>query len=559
MLRRLLRQLLGARAGLVARSRAEREGGDATAALASAQAALREDGANADALLELGQAYRALGKGEAARAAFAAAAGADPGSALARMYLGNLDHEAGRMDAAATAYRAALAIDGNNAAVLYNLGLTLMTLGEAAEAVESFRRCLAQAPDYADARSSMLFALNMSDRASIEEIAAEHLEWGRRVADPLFCERAFSNVADAERRLRIGYVSADFFQHAAAPFIHAFLAQHDARQCEVFCYVNAPVPAGKGGSYGHTWREIGMLDDAQLAERVLEDAIDVLVDLSGHTRGTRLLAFARKPAPVQMTFLGYPNTTGMRAMDYRLTDAYADPPGASASRYREKLLRMPHSVWCFRPREEGMPEVGALPAARNGYVSFASLNSAAKLNAELLGLWAELLRRVSDARLVLATIAPGRARARILQVFAGKGVDAERIHFHDRLPRAQFLALHNEVDIALDAYPCNGGATTCEALWQGVPVVSLAGDTFESRAGMSLLCSAGLAQLVAHNAADYIGLAAALARDRERLQQLRAGLRRTLSASPLMDAAAFTRDLEAQYRGAWRAWCAARA
>ena len=563
MLKRLLRQLLGARAAggaeLIARSRAERAGGDAAAALASAQAALRQDGANADALIELGQSYRALGRREEARAAFVQAAAADAGAALALMYLGNLDHEAGRMDDAVSAYRAALAIDAGNAAVHYNLGLTLMTLGEAAQAVESLRRCLALAPDYADARSSMLFALNMSDRASIEEIAAEHLEWGRRVADPLFCEREFSNAADPERRLRIGYVSADFFQHAAAPFIHAFLARHDARQCEVFCYVNAPVPAERAGSYGHHWREVRMLDDAQLAAQIAADAIDVLVDLSGHTYGTRLLAFARKPAPVQMTFLGYPNTTGMRAMDYRLTDAYADPPGASELRYREKLLRMPHSVWCFRPRDEGMPEIGPLPATRNGYVSFASLNSASKLNAALLGLWAELLHQVSDARLVMATIAPGRAREQILRTFSAKGVDSGRIDFRGRLPRSDYLALHNEVDIALDAFPCNGGATTCEALWQGVPVISLAGESFESRAGLSLLSSAGLAQLVAHKAGDYVDLAAALARDRERLQRLRAGLRQTLSASPLMDAAAFTRDLETQYRGAWRAWCAGRA
>jgi protein O-GlcNAc transferase len=560
MLKRLLRQLLGARAPssaeLVARGRAERERGEFDASRASLEAALELDAGDAATLAELGLSYRALGRREEARAAFERAVAGDPGSALALMYLGNLDHEAGRPDDAAKAYRAALALDPENAAVHYNLALTLMSLGEASAAVESFRLCLARAPDYADARSSMLYALNLSDRAGIEEIAAEHFEWGRRIADPLYSERVFPNSPDAERRLRVGYVSADYFQHAAAPFIHAFLAQHDARLCEVFCYVNAPIPAGSAGSYGHTWREIRMLDDGQLAARIAQDAIDVLVDLSGHTYGTRLLAFARKPAPVQMTFLGYPNTTGMRAMDYRLTDAYADPPGASESRYREKLLRMPHSVWCFRPRDEGMPDVGGLPAARNGYVSFASLNNAAKLNADLLALWADLLRRVGDARLVMATVAPGRARERILRAFAGKGVDAGRIEFRGRLPRSEYLALHNEVDIALDSYPCNGGATTCEALWQGVPVISLAGEAFESRAGLSLLSSAGLPQLVAHSAADYLELASSLASDRERLQRLRAGLRETLRASPLMDAMAFTRDLEAQYRGAWRAWCA---
>ncbi|HEY5291759.1 MAG TPA: tetratricopeptide repeat protein [Burkholderiales bacterium] len=562
MLRRLLRQLLGARAAssaeLVARGRAERERGELAASLASLEAALRQDAIDAATLAELGLCYRALGRRDEARAAFDRAAASDPGSALALMYLGNLDHESGRLDDAAKAYRAALAIDAKDAAVHYNLALTLMSLGEASAAVESFRLCLAQAPDYADARSSMLFALNMSDRASIEEIAAEHFEWGRRFADPLYSERDFSNSPDPERPLRVGYVSADYFQHAAATFIHAFLARHDPRQCEVFCYVNAAMPADGAGMYGHTWREIRTLDDAQLAALIAQDEIDVLVDLSGHTYGTRLLAFARKPAPVQMTFLGYPNTTGMRAMDYRLTDFYADPPGASESRYREKLLRLPHSVWCFRPRDEGVPDVGALPAIRNGYVSFASLNGVSKLNVELVGLWADLLRRVADARLVLATIAPGSARERILRTFTGKGVDAQRIEFRERLPRDQFLALHNEVDIALDSYPCNGGATTCETLWQGVPVISLAGEAFQSRAGVSLLSSAGLPQLVAHSAADYLDLASSLARNRERLGELRRGLRETLRASPLMDAGAFTRDLEALYRGAWRDWCGER-
>ena len=562
MLKRLIGELLGARrltpAELITLGREQRERGDPGAALATLQTALRHDAGNVAAQVELGLTYRAFGRVDEARAAFDRAVDGDPNSAPALMYLGNLDHEAGRLDDAAKAYRGALAVDAKNAAAHYNLALTLMALGEASAAVESFRRCLAEAPDYADARSSLLFALNVSDRASIEEVAAEHFEWGRRVADPLYSERQFSNSPDPERRLRVGYVSADYFQHAAATFIHAFLAQHDPRQCEVFGYVNAALPAHGALMYGHTWREIRMLDDTQLAALIAQDAIDVLVDLSGHTYGTRLLAFARKPAPVQMTFLGYPNTTGMRAMDYRLTDVYADPPGVSESRYREKLLRMPHSVWCFRPHVEGVPEVGTLPAVRNGYVSFASMNSVFKLNVELVGLWADLLRRVADSRLILATIAPGSARERILRTFTGKGVDAQRIEFRERLPRDEFLALHNEVDIALDSYPCNGGATTCETLWQGVPVISLAGEAFQSRAGLSLLSSAGLPQLVAHSAADYLDIASSLARNLEPLSELRRGLRRILRASPLMDAAAFARDLEALYRDAWRDWCGER-
>ncbi|MFH1045184.1 MAG: tetratricopeptide repeat protein [Pseudomonadota bacterium] len=560
MLRRLLRQLLRARAPssaeLVARGRAERERGEFAASCASLEAALEFDAGDAATLAELGFSYRALGRREQARSAFERAVASDAGSALALMYLGNLDHEAGRLDDAAKAYRAALAIDAKNAAVHYNLALTLMALGEASAAVESFRLCLAQAPDYADARSSMLFALNLSDRASVEEIAAEHFEWGRRIADPLWRERGFSNPPEGQRRLRIGYVSADFFGHVAADFIHSFLPRHDRGLCQITCYCNAAIPEDSRDLYGHTWRDISGLGDVQAASLIEQDAIDILVDLSGHSRGNRLLVFARKPAPLQMTFLGYPNTTGMRAMDYRLTDAYADPPGASERRYRERLLRLPHGLWCYRPPEDGVSEAGPLPAWRNGHVTFASMNNVAKLNPGLIGLWGDLLRRVADARLILATVAPGSARERILRTFTGKGVDARRIEFRERLPRNQFLALHNEVDIALDSYPCNGGATTCATLWQGVPVISLAGEAFQSRAGLSLLSSAGLPQLVAHSAADYLDIASSLAQDSERLGQLRAGLREALRASPLIDAAAFTRALEAQYRGAWREWCA---
>ena len=559
MLERLMRQLLRARAAtgdeLIARGRAERERGELADSLASLEAALQHDAKDVAVLTELGLTFRALGRRDEARAVFERAAASDPGSVLPLMYLGNLAHEAARLDDAVAAYRAALAIDAHNAALHFNLALTLMARGEAAGAVEAFRDCLAEAPDYAEARSSLLFALNLSDGARPEETAAEHFEWGRRIADPLQRERRFSNPPQAERRLRIGYVSADYFQHAAANFIHAFLAKHDPVRHDIFCYANAPMPAHGAGMYGHTWREIHALDDERLAALIAQDAIDVLVDLSGHSRGNRLLAFARRPAPVQMTFLGYPNTTGMRAMTYRLTDAYADPPGASESRYREKLLRMPHSVWCYQAHEDGVPEVGPLPAIRNGHVRFASMNGVFKLNVELVGLWSDLLRRVADSRLILATIAPGSVRERILRTFADKGVDAQRIEFRGRLPRDEFLTLHNEVDIALDSYPCNGGATTCETLWQGVPVVSLAGETFRSRAGLSLLSSAGLPQLVAHSAGDYLDIAASLAQDRAHLQQFRASLRQTLRASPLLDAQRFTRSLEALYREAWRDWC----
>ncbi len=564
MLKRLMRQLLRARgadvlvrgrAELIERGRAERERGELAASLASLEAALQHDARDVAVLAELGLTYRALGRRDEARAAFERAAASDPGSVLPLMYLGNLAHEAARLDDAVAAYRAALAIDTHNAALHYNLALTLMLRGEAAGAVAAFRDCLAEAPDYAEARSSLLFALNLSDSASPEDSAAEHFEWGRRIADPLSRERVFSNPRETERRLRIGYVSADFFEHAATDFIHSFLPHHEPGLYAITCYCNAPMPEASRGLYGHTWRDIRALDDAQTASLVKQDAIDVLVDLSGHTRGNRLLAFARRPAPLQLTFLGYPNTTGMRAMDYRLTDAYADPPGVTEGRYRERLLRMPHSLWCYRMPADDVAAEGPLPALEKGHVTFGSMNNVVKLNAELIGLWAGLLLQVPDARLLLATIPPGNARERVLRIFLEKGVDARRLEFSDRLSKSEFRALHQQVDIALDSYPCNGGATTCETLWLGVPVVSLAGDVFQSRAGLSLLAAVGLPQLVACNAAEYLAIAGDLARDLGRLQRLRADLRETMRRSPLCDAEAYTRALEHIYRGIWREWC----
>ena len=560
MLRRLLQEFRrGRRASvpdLIARAQAEREAGELDAALASVQAALARDAANAAALAELGLTYRALGRNEEARGAFEHALASDPVSVPALMYLGNLAHEAARLDDAVDAYRAALAIDAHNAALHYNLALTLMQRGEADAAVAAFRRCLAEEVDFPDARGSLLFALNLCASATPEETAAEHFEWGRRNADTLRPGNRFVNQPDAERRLRIGYVSADWFGHAAADFVHCFLPQHDRRHYQITCYCSAPLPEAGCDLYGYTWRDVSALEDARLASLIEQDAIDVLVDLSGHTRGNRLLALARKPAPLQLTFLGYPNTTGMSAMDYRLTDAYADPPGASERRYRERLLRMPHSVWCYGPADEGAGAVGAPPILLNGYVTLGSMNGVSKLNPNLLALWADLLLTLKDARLLFATIPPGSARERVARVFADKGVDAARIEFVDRLSQSEFRALHRRIDIALDSFPCNGGATTCDALWQGVPVVSLAGDEFRARAGMSILNAIGLPQLVARSAADYRVLVADLARDPEQLQRWRADLRQTMRNSPLCDAPAYTRALEDIYRGIWRKWCA---
>jgi predicted O-linked N-acetylglucosamine transferase (SPINDLY family) len=305
------------------------------------------------------------------------------------------------------------------------------------------------------------------------------------------------------------------------------------------------------------WRSTCGLGDAQVAELIRADGIDVLVDLAGHTAASRLLVFARKPAPVQVSYLGYPATTGLDAMDYRLTDAYAEPAGTSEQWYVERLVRLPRSLWCYRPLDD-MPEVSPAPAGRNGYVTFGSFNNFAKIGARVIDLWAQLLRAVPDSRLFMICVPEGEAQHALIERFTARGVAAERLQLHGRLPRAAYLAAFGNVDVALDPFPCNGGTTTCDALWMGLPVLALIGDTFLSRAGLSLLAAAGLAELAAATPEAYLAIGAGLSADIDALAARRATMRALLRGSALMDAPAFARDVELAYRDMWRHWCAQR-
>jgi protein O-GlcNAc transferase len=506
---------------------------------------------------ELGLAYRDLGRAADAEGAFAEAARLAPGDAAAFVYLGNLAHERDALDDAVLRYRRALEIQPQNPGIRYNLALTYLSRGEADVAVAEFRRVLELEPAHGDARSSLLFALTFCHGISPLEVEREHLDWADRFAEPLARRQSHANARDPERVLRIGYVSADFLGHVAASFIQPLLEHADTERFRVFCYSSSARRKAEGEPAGAsaTWREIGHLDDDAAAALIESDEIDLLVDLSGHTRGNRLLVFARKPAPLQITYLGYPNTTGMSAMDYRITDHFADPPGPGDARYRERLLRLPHSLWCFQPPGPAEP---MREARELGPVTFGSMNNVVKLQPPLIVLWARILRDAPHSRLVLATIPAGVARQHLLDVFAAHGVAADRITFYNRLPQERFRALHREIDLALDSFPCNGGGTTCESLWLGVPVLTLRGELFQSRAGYSLLSAVGLGELVAYNGDEYVAKAVALARDPDRLRRLRATLAVQFPRSPLVDGNGFVRNLEVLYRQAWREWCGAR-
>jgi predicted O-linked N-acetylglucosamine transferase (SPINDLY family) len=345
-------------------------------------------------------------------------------------------------------------------------------------------------------------------------------------------------------------VSPNFSRHSVGYFIAPVIAAHDRRQFEVFCYythrlsddATARIRASADG-----WRDVATASDDALEALIRADGIDVLVDLAGHCKGNRLAVFARKPAALQLTWLGYPDTTGLDAIDVRITDGIADPaPGADA-RHTERLWRMDGTFLAYDPPRDS-PGVAARRA--DAPVAFGSFNHAAKLNEPTIALWAEILARVPDARLILKSGLLDRAdtRDRVLERFERNGVAVARIEVEGWRPdRGSHLALYGEVDIALDTYPYNGTTTTCEALWMGVPVVSRAGDVHMSRVGASLLRGAGLGELVAESDAQYVELAVALAGDAARRARLRASLRERLRASPLLDHAGFTRQLEQCY------------
>ena len=481
----------------------------------------------------------------------------DPGQADALQLLGLMGNRVRDLGFAMDYFERSILARPDDAVFHNNLGSTLVQSGRTEEAAALFRRALEIDPDLHAARANLLFIMVLLESARPEDVYAEHVAWAKIHADPLLAQaQPHANSRDPERRLRIGYVSADFREHALSYFIEPALELHDRAAFDVFCYHSARVVddvTRRLMKHVEQWREIADLDDAQAVDLIRRDGIDVLVDLSGHLRGNRLLVFARKPAPVQMTYLGYPNTTGMAAMDYRLTDAVCDPPGGSERYYREKLVRLPRCMWCYQPRAD-MPEVSVSPAQKSGTITFASMNGASKVSARMLSLWARILGELPDSRIVFTTV-PEQGRDRIRDSLVQAGVEPSRITLHDYLHTKDFWALYAGIDILLDTLPCNGGTTTCEAIWLGVPAVTRSGAVFQSRAGRSILGSMGLYKLIADSADEYVRIAVGLARDTVRLSSLRRDLRERMRASSLTDAPVYTRDLEAAYRSVWRAWC----
>jgi len=438
-------------------------------------------------------------------------------------------------------------------------GTALEELGLLDEATQCLRQELRLRPDDVNAHSNVLHMLNRSGSLPPEAVSAEHIAWAARHADRFTPARAeFGNTPEPERVLRIGYVSADFRRHAAAYFIEPVLREHRRERFEVYCYSNWNKPdavSARLRAYGVHWRDIAGVDDDTAAQMVRDDRIDILVDLSGHTHGNRLLLFARKPAPLQAGYMGYLGTSGMAAMDLHISDAQIDPPGVAEPLYRERLLRLPHGVVCYQPPADA-PAVNDLPALQRGHLTFGSFNNFLKITDATKRAWARLLARMPDARLRMVGVWAGEACDRMLEIFESEGVYAERIEVAGRLPYAAYLEQYGQADIALDPHPYNGGTTTLESLWMGLPVVTLAGTAGFPRCAASHLHNVGLDDLIAGSWDEYIDIALRLASDLPRLATLRSGMRARMRDSALLDAAGFTAALEALYREAWREWCA---
>jgi protein O-GlcNAc transferase len=532
--------------------------GELGEAAASLRLAIRLKPDHAEALNNLGIVLTKLGQLEEAIASFRASVRLKPGYAAAHANLAAALADIGQLDDAIAALRHAIRLQPDSAGMYNNLGDTLKSNGQLDEAIAALRQAIRLNPNDADAHSNLIIALHYYPDHNAKMIYDELRLWNNlhaQVQKKLITPH--NNKPDPNRKLRIGYISADFYNHASAMFILPLFRDHERHEFESFCYAQGGRSDGVTRQlmgYTQCWRKITGLSDEMVAAQIREDQIDILIDLKLHTAENRLLVFAQKPAPVQATWLGYPGSTGLDTIDYRLTDPFLDPPGLHDAFYSERSIRLPDTFWCYDPLSPE-PPVNSLPRSHAGFITFGCLNNFCKINSRLLSVWAGILRKVDRSRLLI--LAPvGSARDRVSAQFREEGVDLQRIEFVAKQPRSDYLRTYHRIDIGLDAFPCNGHTTSLDSLWMGVPIITLVGPTALGRAGLSQLTNLGLPEFIAHSPEQYARIACELAGDLPRLIDLRRNLRPRMEASPLMDAPRFARNVEAAYRQIWRNWCA---
>jgi predicted O-linked N-acetylglucosamine transferase (SPINDLY family) len=547
-----------------------------------------DDVAGADALIVEGDAREDAGQLREAEALFREAIGKAPGHARAHLNLGIVLTALRDDDEAIASYERVLAIDPRHPFGNYNYARLMVLRGDRARATALVAEALRAKPEFPQAlelshhilraegfadealallrqiverdptgwlhRSFELMMMNLVGDVGADELFRRHVEFGRALEQevPVRFDR-HRERGDPERRLRVGYLSCDFQTHPVAFFLAPVLEQHDRAQVEVFCYslgTNQDSMTQRLRAATDHWREVASLSDEDLADAIHADGIDVLVDLMGHAGLPRPRVFCQRPAPAQVAWLGYLNTTGLTRMDFRISDARSDPPEISQPVHTERLVLLPASQWCYPAVAEQQIDA-APPFERNGHVTFGSFNAALKVTPAACRRWAEVMLRVPGSRMLIGDISSERKRAAILRDIASRGVAEDRIAFIPRVPLEEYLGLYNLVDITFDTFPYGGGTTTFDSLWMGVPVVAAVGDTPVSRSAASILSALGLEDWIAPSVDDFVDVAVARASDREALRPLRSALRPRMRGSLLTDLPRYTRDLEEAYRRMW--------
>ncbi len=537
--------------------------GKTSDAIAAYREALRLEPAMAVAHNNLSIALCQSGQAQEATAEAREAIRLDPHYPEAFNSLGNALEETGSLDEAIAAYGKAVELRPDYAAAHCNLGSPCKAVGLLDAAIAEFQAAIRIEPHVSGYHHNFLNTIHFHPDYSAGQILDECRKWARQSEEPLAKQiEPWTNDRSLSRPLRIGYVSADLHgKHPIGRIVNPIFASHNKQDFEIFCYSVAyrtDETTAKIKSSVMAWRDATAMTDAQLAGMIRQDRIDVLVDLSLHTLGNRLLVFARRPAPVQATWLGYPGTTGLSSIQYRLTDPILDPPldlpGSGDELYAEKSLRLPHSFWCYAPAGENEP-INPLPALDAGSITFGCFSSFAKVTKPTIALWIETLSAVPNSRFLI--LCPrGNHRQRLLKTFASSGISPDRVELIDSAPLPQYMRNYHRVDFCLDTHPYPGHTTTCDALWMGVPTVTLRGQTAVARGGASILTNVGLTEWIASSPRQYVEIATAMAADPNRLARLRSELRHRLRNSPLMNWKQFAADLESAYRQMWQTWIA---
>jgi len=477
---------------------------------------------------------------------------------LAYVNLGHICYFSGRISEAIRFREQAVELCPADASLYCDLGCSLIFAGREAEGIEFLQKAVEMAPGDAGIHSTLLFRLHHMPELDRQMLFEEHKRWARTHTPATRVEICHKNTANPDRRLHIGYISPDFRTHPVAYFFESLLAGHDRDLFEIYGYGNVARPDDVTKRLEQTfdrYRNIRGLHDREIVALIEQDRIDILIDLAGHTSGNSLTALAYKPAPVAVTYLGYPDTTGMEQIDYRLTDSLADPP-SSQDFCTEELVRLNDGFLCYRPPAYA-PAVGPLPVLRNGWITFGSFNDGSKINSDIISLWARVLKANDRSRFLLKTKAGDDSSMREVyhRWFEQCGISRDRIEIQGQKSCVEYLRLYGNVDIALDTYPYDGTTTTCDAMWMGVPVVSLVGEHHASRVGLSILTRVGLEFFAASTPPEFVARATALAQNLEALADIRFSMRRRMEVGTLCNGKAFAHSVEAAYRKMWHKWC----